>query len=205
MIAVAAIWAFSQLHSLPGQIPSHFDINGRADGYSGKYFVLAFLPLLNLFVVALLASLAKISPKGYQMPNGQGLIGLFNIGVTFLLMSIYMAMILEAKDPAAGYFAKFVVPGFAVFTIFTGNYLGKVERNFFIGFRLPWTLASEDNWKRTHRLAGKTFVAFGLAMLAIPWFGGQVWMALALILIATLIPTVYSLSYYMKNEREKAA
>jgi uncharacterized membrane protein len=38
--------------------------------------------------------------------------------------------------------------------ILMGNPMGKVRRNFFIGIRTPWTLASERVWYATHRLAG---------------------------------------------------
>ena len=38
--------------------------------------------------------------------------------------------------------------------IVLGNYMGKVRKNFFIGIRTPWTLASDEVWNRTHRLGG---------------------------------------------------
>jgi uncharacterized membrane protein len=45
-----------------------------------------------------------------------------------------------------------------VMLILMGNPMGKVRRNFFIGIRTPWTLASERVWYATHRLAGKLMV-----------------------------------------------
>ena len=40
--------------------------------------------------------------------------------------------------------------------------MGKVRRNFYIGFRVPWTLASDRVWEDTHRLATWVMVAAGL-------------------------------------------
>lgn len=37
--------------------------------------------------------------------------------------------------------------------LFIGNELPKVKSNFFMGIRTPWALCSEENWRRTHRLA----------------------------------------------------
>ncbi|MFQ9409913.1 MAG: SdpI family protein [Evtepia gabavorous] len=36
-----------------------------------------------------------------------------------------------------------------------------------MGIRLPWTLADEDNWAYTHRLAGKVWTIGGLVILAL--------------------------------------
>jgi uncharacterized membrane protein len=47
-----------------------------------------------------------------------------------------------------------------------GNYLGKTRKNFFLGIRTPWTLASDEVWARTHRLAGRLFIVLGLIMLS---------------------------------------
>jgi uncharacterized membrane protein len=47
-----------------------------------------------------------------------------------------------------------------------GNYLGKTRKNFFLGIRTPWTLASDEVWGRTHRLAGRLFIVLGLIMLS---------------------------------------
>ncbi|HAF86254.1 MAG TPA: hypothetical protein DCG32_07825 [Sphaerochaeta sp.] len=30
----------------------------------------------------------------------------------------------------------------------------KCKHNYTVGIRIPWTLASEENWNRTHRFAG---------------------------------------------------
>ena len=46
-----------------------------------------------------------------------------------------------------------------------GNYMPKLKVNHTVGIRLPWTLQSEDNWHKTHRLAGKLWVLGGLILL----------------------------------------
>ena len=43
-----------------------------------------------------------------------------------------------------------------------GNVLGKVRRNFYIGVRVPWTLASDRVWNDTHRVAAWTMVGGSL-------------------------------------------
>ena len=47
-----------------------------------------------------------------------------------------------------------------------GNQLGKSRSMYLIGLRTPWTLASEEVWIKTHRLAGKLMIAGGLIAIA---------------------------------------
>ena len=60
-----------------------------------------------------------------------------------------------------------------LFLILIGNVLGKVKRNFYIGVRTPWTLASEKVWYATHRFAAKAFVIAGLLGVLSVIFGGE--------------------------------
>lgn len=74
-----------------------------------------------------------------------------------------------------------------------GNLMPKVQRNWFVGIRTPWTLSSDVSWWRTHRLGGWLFVASGALVLATaaarPDMGrGAVF--------ATLVPTLLVLTVY---------
>jgi len=46
-----------------------------------------------------------------------------------------------------------------------GNYLPKLKSNWFIGIRTPWTLSSEESWRKTHRLGGRLFVICGAVII----------------------------------------
>jgi uncharacterized membrane protein len=74
-----------------------------------------------------------------------------------------------------------------------GNYLSKIRQNYFIGIKLPWTLANEDNWNKTHRLAAWAFVLAGLVFIleAIVLFY-PAWVLGSSILLATVGPMIYS-------------
>jgi uncharacterized membrane protein len=78
--------------------------------------------------------------------------------------------------------------------IVTGNYLGKARSNFFFGIRTPWTLSSDLSWDKTHRLAGRVFVAIGAAMVVAGLTeSATVFAVVLVILLATiLLVTIYS-------------
>ena len=89
----------------------------------------------------------------------------------------------------------------ALTMIIFGNYLPKCKQNFFIGLRLTWTLANEENWNVTHRFAGKLWVGGG-ALIAVFVFLPDViflFFMLGVVLVATVVPSVYSYVYYKKQ------
>jgi uncharacterized membrane protein len=101
-------------------------------------------------------------------------------------------------------FMRFFLGGLCLFFALIGNVLGKVRRNFWMGVRTPWTLASEAVWNQTHRLAAWLFVAAGLLGFALVMVlpPSAVWVLLAVLLPAALLPVVYSLVLYKRLERE---
>ena len=82
-----------------------------------------------------------------------------------------------------------------------GNYMPKSKRNRTFGLKIRWTLANEDNWNASHRFAGKIWVAIGFVTLftgflpIVPFFIAF----FGLIVVATVIPVVYSYRYYKNN------
>jgi uncharacterized membrane protein len=95
----------------------------------------------------------------------------------------------------------FVASFFALFVVM-GNVIGKVQRNFWMGIRTPWTLASEAVWNRTHRVAAWLWVAAGLIGVFLVLVGVPYWVALVILLVATLYPALYSLVLYKTLEKQ---
>ncbi len=81
-----------------------------------------------------------------------------------------------------------------------GNYLPKIRQNRTMGIKLPWTLQSEENWTRTHRLSGFLWVLCGLVMIPLSllrlWSG---WLFGVLLAVMVLIPAVYSYALHRKG------
>ena len=83
-----------------------------------------------------------------------------------------------------------------------GNYLPKTRPNYTIGIRLPWTLYDEENWVKTHRLAGKTWLFCGILI----FFNAFIQLAVGLVIILTLVvmlgvPVMYS--YWLGKSKQR--
>lgn len=99
---------------------------------------------------------------------------------------------------------KWVAAGVAVLFIVMGNVMGRVRHNYFVGFKLPWTLANEEVWKKTHQVGAKAMVAGGVLSLigVILTSGGLSFVILmAGIFVPMIIVTIYSYLLYRKIGR----
>ncbi len=99
--------------------------------------------------------------------------------------------------------ATFILAGVGAMFVLIGNQLGKSRSMYLIGIRTPWTLASEEVWIKTHRLAGKLMVAGGLllivaAFLPLPPALVAAW-TVGIIAIAVGIPLVYRLLLWRRE------
>jgi uncharacterized membrane protein len=81
-----------------------------------------------------------------------------------------------------------------------GNYMGKLRRNFFVGIRTPWTLASDAVWERTHRFGGRLFVLGGLAMVIVALVDPVPWLLLIVVLAVLLVAAGYSYFIHLQLE-----
>jgi hypothetical protein len=99
-------------------------------------------------------------------------------------------------------FDRIVVPVIGVLFIILGNFMGKLQRNFFVGIRTPWTLASEEVWFRTHRLGGPLFVLAGIILMIGAFLGEGAGLILPVIVIAAIVPVIYSYLIYRRLEHD---
>ena len=182
---------------LPDTIATHFDVNGQPDGWSGKAFAVFGLPAIIAAINLFMHFALRTDPKRQNMNPALRNIAIWTVPVVSVLTN---AMVL---GNALGYASRIelILPLLVgVLFIAIGNYLPKTKQSFTMGIRLPWTLASEENWNRTHRLAGFLWVAGGIAMIALTLLHLWVfWLMLVIITALVLVPTFYSYSLYKKG------
>ena len=75
-----------------------------------------------------------------------------------------------------------------------------MRKNFFIGIRTPWTLASDEVWSRTHRLGGKFLILIGIFWILNSFIRFQFQWLITAIVIAALVPVIYSYVIYRQIE-----
>lgn len=184
---------------LPEQVAIHFNSVGIPDGFAPRAVAAFGLPLLmaviNLYTHFMLNKDPKKQNASITMQQFAKwltpILTVVLIPIT-LFMSMGIAIPINIIAPSA----------VGVIVIACGNYLPKSKQNYTIGIKLPWTLSSETNWNKTHRLAGYVWIIGGCVILigsllridALP-------ITLIVIILLVAIPFVYSYSLYKKANK----
>ena len=113
--------------------------------------------------------------------------------VTMLFAYIQLLLVLGGIEGVQVDLSRWLLGGMALFFALLGNRLGKVQRNFWMGVRTPWTLASETVWIQTHRLTAWLWTAGGVVLAIVGFAGVAVWWWIAGMLLMCFTPVVYSL------------
>lgn len=185
-------------------IPSHFNLKGEVDSYMTKEWGIAFFPLINLGLFLLMFLLPLYSPRFKKQPERfQKIIPriTFILIATFsalhiMLLSIAKWQILDAK------LLLFILLG--ILFILLGNLLPKLPSNFFIGIRSPWTLSSEENWQKTHRVGGYSFVFGGIVMIINGFVNNEIAnmiIGIVALLFLVVIPLGYSFLIFQQAKK----
>ena len=193
-------WIYQQL---PATVPLHYGMNGQPDRYGSKHEFVAFQGLLSgvtVFVYLLLRFLPFIDPKK-QVSVGQETFLKLAMGLVLFLSGLSVA-ILFASANRTFKIDQVIFPVIGLFFAFMGNIMYNIKPNYFAGIRTPWTLEDENNWRATHRLAGKLWFAGGLLItlvsLMVHGVAGFAFFMSAMALMV-LVPTVYSYIYFRKH------
>ena len=193
----AAIWAYPQL---PARVATHWNIHGEPDGYSGRFVGAFVFPLAILGFALLVQVLPKIDPKGKNYLKFNDTYWLLINGVLIFMGVMHLAVLGNAIGaPISVQRVMPVAVGFLFVVV--GNYLSRVQPNWFIGIRTPWTLSSDTVWRKTHRLGGWVFVIAGVLFMASALVPGmRAAVPLAVVVIAlVLTPVLYSLYLWMRE------
>jgi uncharacterized membrane protein len=195
MLALSA-WFYPEL---PDPMPIHWDLAGNVDRYGAKPWAPFLLPIVAAGTAALLAVLPRISPRGYTLEGSRRSVGVVSASVVGFLGFVHTLLLAHATGhPVA--VERWIPLGLGVLLALLGNRFGKTTRNFFVGIRTPWTLASDEVWLRTHRLGGKLFVIAGAVVVAAALAGRGVIALPIAVGLAALVPMLYSYWLYRRLE-----
>ncbi|MBK7696319.1 MAG: SdpI family protein [Saprospiraceae bacterium] len=197
-IYLAYIW-----DQLPERVATHFNIEGKADGWSSRRTLLYLPAILGLGIYFLMLIIPAIDPKKKIQEMGDNF---FSIR---LLIAVFMAalnvVILNAAKEGGMENANILLVLMGALFAGLGNYMQTVRPNYFVGIRTPWTLESESVWKLTHRLASKVWMAGGILIvfLSLLLQDSKLVFIIFFVLVSVMVivPVVYS---YLLLKKERA-
>ncbi|HWZ14234.1 MAG TPA: SdpI family protein [Mucilaginibacter sp.] len=201
--SLPVFYLFFNYAALAQVVPVHFGLNGDVDRYGSKTEFLTYQCIM-LVVPALLYLLFKflplIDPKK-KIKYGTDTFKKLGMGLIIFFTALNTALIFATIHQGFRV-ERLLFPLVGLLFAFIGNIMLSIKPNYFAGIRTPWTLESEDNWRATHRLAGRLWFAGGIVItiltLLISGQAGFI-MFMSCVGILVLIPVVYSYLYFKKS------
>lgn len=190
------IFGFIVWNRLPENIATSFGWNGEITGYNSKMFAVVGLPAILTFVNLICIIATSADPRRKNINNKVFSVVIGIVPVCSLLCGICI------YANALGYkiSVESIMPVFMGILFFVlGFILPKCKQNYTIGIKLPWTLHDEENWDKTHKLAGKLWIYGGIIMVVSGLFN-LTFLFMAIIFALVIIPTVYSYLLYRKQK-----
>lgn len=204
LLMAGALAASLALYSaLPDRVPTHWNVHGKVDGWGAKSWAAFLLPGVMLLFLLLIVGGEWISPMNFKIEPFRASYNYLMVICAALMGYLHALMLLAGLDPQRD-LGRWMVGGFFLFFAWLGNLLGKTRRNFWIGIRTPWTLASDAVWNATHRLGARILFAVGLAGAILAAAGVSLVFCFCLLMAGLLIPVIYSFWLSKKLERESA-
>jgi uncharacterized membrane protein len=208
--AALIIWLLPVLYflkiynSIPQTVPVHFGLDGTADRYGSKQeliWMFIILSAVTIGIYFLITNLPRIDPKktaGYSAATFK------KLALTLVIfLSALQLFIIDATLSGSFTMSKFILPLLGLLFAFLGNLMHSVKPNYFFGVRTPWSLENENNWRATHQLASKLWLAGGIAItittLLFPYKTGFI-ILICIVTVITLIPVIFSYQYYKKHK-----
>lgn len=175
-------------NELPSKIATHFNSNGIPDGYSSKMIACFGIPAL-LFIINLVTNFA-LSRNPMEGKGGKviGAIGKWTVPILAVITQSFIIAYARGIRLDINFCTMIIV---GLITMVIGNYLPKCEYNRVVGIKTPWALKNKDNWKKTHRIAGFTWVIAGFILCINAFIESEIVNIIAVSLIV-IIPMAYS-------------
>jgi len=146
---------------LPDQVPTHWNAAGEVDNYGSKLFHVLMFPSIIILIYALFEVIPRI--EVFRKNIRAFMKHFFVMKVSILAFMCYIFVLTTL--PNFGYSINFniwLMPAVGLLMVVIGYLIKFAKRNFFVGLRTPWTLASDAVWKKTHDIGSKLFMAIGV-------------------------------------------
>ena len=182
-------------NKLPDQMAIHFNAANEPDNWASKPFAVVGMPAIIAVIHLVCLFVTANDPK---KQNITGVMKTLMLWICPFISWLCAGMTIGYALNAVRNIGVVVCVFLGILFMVIGNYLPKCTPNYTIGIKLPWTLSDEGNWRYTHRIGGFCFTAAGVIVLVSAFFGWM-WLPLAALVLAAVVPTVASFLYYKKH------
>lgn len=198
LVLVLAVYS-----KLPDKVPMQWSLNGNIR-YDDKnnLFIMA---IMTIGFAIMFPLLPKIDPKKKNYNKFGSSYQGFQVFIMLFMLFVTAFCIIEAFRPHTLNVPMLACILLGILFAVIGNMMPRFRSNWFCGIRTPWTMSSDENWTKTHRLGGKIFFTAGIiilfyALVPSEYFYSEI--ITIVLIIACIVPSVYSYLLYKKEENK---
>lgn len=193
-ILIVIIFNLIFYSKMPDMVPNHWNIDGEVDGYTTKFNGFILLPIILVLSGIFLNFMLDNDPKNKNQKNMAITIGKIAMPGILLLIMVLQTVFGLGMEFDVNLVVNFLL---GILFIAIGNYLPKAKRNYTVGIKLPWTLNSDENWNKTHRLGGILFILAGILFIANIFISSEI--IVYIMILTFILPAIYSFYLYTKG------
>lgn len=191
---LAIILGFVAYTHLPAQIV------GKANRMTPRLLIILYEPAFILGIILLWHVLWRIDPKKKNYESFWSTYRYIGGVIVVCISLTYLTVIGHVLRIAS---LRFVPTVIGIMFMLIANISPRIQPNWWVGFRTPWTLSSTESWTRTHRLGGQLGIPIGILIIILAWvLPTNLVMRLAILIPVFLwmLITVVASYFYAKKE-----
>jgi len=187
---------------MPEKVASHWNAQGQADGYMGRFWGLFLAPLIMVGLLLLFMAIPRIDPLKENIAEFRKSYDNFVILMALFMFYLHMLTILWNTGHRFNMTLS-LAPAIGVLYYHVGILIENAKPNWFIGIRTPWTLSSETVWYKTHETGGKMFKASAaIAIFGMLFPRYVIFFMVVPVFIAAFYTMIYSYLEYQKEAKQ---
>lgn len=167
-----AVWGLTMIigfiaySHLPAQVASHYNLAGKAQRLIPRLLAVVYEPAIMLVVILLWHVLWRIDPKKKNYESFWATYRYIGGIIVVCIGLIYLTVLGHLLHIGS---LRFAPTAIGVMFMLIANVSPRIQPNWWVGFRTPWTLSSTESWIRTHRLGGQLGVPMGILIIILAW------------------------------------
>lgn len=186
---------------MPDTVPVHWNSSGQIDGYGSRYLYL-FMGTLGFLGYFLMNLTKVIDPNEAKIKkNVKPYDTVRNIISVMLSTMALIATFAAIRSNIDISMAIYILMG--VSFVVLGKYMMHVPHNYFVGFRTPWAIADEDNWKQTQKIGGYSLLIPGVLFVLAGLFKQIFLLAIAFTVLFIGVCGGFIYSWWLYYQKKK--
>lgn len=146
-IAIMVIFSVMAYPQLPERVPIQWEADGSVTNTTSRLVGAFIFPGIAAAIAGAYVIRRWIDPRRESYPRFEGTFWLYvNLAVLVLggLQFITLGLALGWDIPAV----RLIIAGCGLIVLFLGNALTRIQPNWFMGIRTPWTLSDDESGGR---------------------------------------------------------